>query len=361
MRKLKWRYGISTDGSGFFWDGNEQKKSEATQSRLNSPAVFAATYMANPINKENAIFVDTDFILYDPPRYLDAGIVDPEVKAFVKQGAYVVQAWDTAFSASALSDYTVCVTGLFIPCDRYHCEEDPAVQGPCQQHFDVKILHVYREKLAWAEVAPAIRTQAKIWDPAEILVENKAYGVSAIESLESTLPIIAVQPTASKRSRAVEGEGAGSTQGWFRAHRVSLPDGAVWLDDFVAEMISFSGARGAKDDQVDACVHLISHAIRSGSSTGLVPSGWETEEKIDQKMLADPADKINPLFSLQNWTRETLHEEGLVDDPFEFTCSRCKKYDEFQSLCTLKGRKFSAIAEACESFQALSEDYDFKG
>lgn len=361
VKHLKWPYAIDPKGEGFFWPDAQQKRDEAKQGRRNSPVQFESVYQAAPGNRAGVIFLAEDFCYYDPPKYLDAGVADPEVRDLLEKGAFVMQAWDTAFSATSDSDFTVCVTGFVVPCDRFHRNEDPLILGDCDQHYDIYIVDVWREKVAWAEVVPAIRMQFNKWKPRMVYIEKKAYGASAIEALETSgIPITPVMPIEGKRSRAIEGVGAGSVQGWFRQHRVKFPRRADWLEALETEMKDFTGERGARDDQVDAMVHLVGAAIRDGASIGYIPEGWETTEQIDRHMLTDPGDTISPLFSVQDWTRESLEQHGLIIDPFDETCSRCVKYDAANSLCKLQGRKFSAITPACEMFEHKDRAFNFK-
>lgn len=361
VKHLKWPYAIDPKGEGFFWPDAQQKRDEAKQGRRNSPVQFESVYQAAPGNRAGVIFIAEDFCYYDPPRYLDAGVADPGVRELLEKGAFVMQAWDTAFSATTDSDYTVCVTGFVVPCDRFHRNEDPLILGECDQHYDVYIVDVWRDKIAWAEVVPAIRASYNKWKPTMVYIEKKAYGASAIEALEmSGIPITPVTPIEGKRSRAVEGVGAGSVQGWFRQHRVKFPKKAEWLEALEREMKDFTGERGARDDQVDAMVHLVGAAIRDGASIGYMPEGWESPEEIDAHMLTDPQDRVSPLFRMDDWSVNNLQKQGLVLDLFEETCSRCVNFDAANSLCKVQGRKFSAITPACELFRHKDPALTFK-
>lgn len=353
-KHVKWPYAIDPAGQGFFWPDSEQKRREMNAIRRNSPVQFESVYQASPGARQGVIFLEEYFRYYEAPRNLEIGIADEKVREFVNKGAFVLQAWDTAFSAEHDSDYTVCATAMVVPCQHYHCGEDPFLVGACEHHYDVYVLEIWRDKISWGEVAPAIKMLQLKWAPKVILIEKKGYGVAALEALENMgLPLLPVTPVQGKRSRAVDGVGAGSAQGWYRQHRVLHPSRATWLEAFETELKDFTGEKGNKDDQVDAIVHLLSHAITEGAAIGYVPEGWDSDEKIDMRMNTDPSNKLSLLFGLETGSMEEMAEIGLIDDPFADTCSRCRNFDASVSVCQLLGRRFSAITPACDRFEEI--------
>lgn len=295
IRHIRWYYGVDYMKQGFFWPdpnhtrckkrgpGHEPKRREYFSNKLRNPAQTEATYQCNPGARKGSVFLDSDFARrFRAPSDLALGVHSPAVKALLKSGAMVIQAWDTAFSASARSDFSVCTTGLLIPCDKYHRGEDEKVVGPCEPHFDVMLLDVLRERLDYADISAKFKEMYQRWQPAAVVVEKKAYAVAVIETLQGALPIDAVMPgpLESKRARAVEGVGAGSVQGWCRIGRVALPqfpDGAMpdWIEGFLREAKDFTGEPGNRDDQVDSFVYLVQWAIRNGGGTGIVGEAAE--------------------------------------------------------------------------------------
>lgn len=78
-----------------------------------------------------------------------------------------------------------------------------------------------------------------------VLIEDKANGPAIIDTLRQFIAgIIPVNPEGGKESRA------SAIQPSVESGHVLLPEGAVWLEDFISEFASFPV--GAKDDQVDA-------------------------------------------------------------------------------------------------------------
>jgi len=364
MKLLKWQYGTSPDSSGFFWNlidsnGDNQKKSEWLQVKRNNPVVAQNIYQANPGNRQGAVFLEEYFTYFLPPDNLHIGIAASNVQEFVGKGAYVVQGWDTAFSASTDADHSVCTTGLMMPCNKYHCGEDEATYGPCEDHFDVLVLDVWREKVNFAGVQAAMRAQYQKWMPTAIVVEKRAYATAALEALESSgMPLIGVNPIEGKRARAVEGLGGASTQGWFKQHRVAFPAIAPWLDALEVELKDFTGERGGKDDQVDALVHMVNFAIREGTSAGRFPVQWDSVEKID-RLMSHADNPIESLFTLSDATFESLLNSGFVTNPFDQTCSHCKHYQAEQSFCGFHKRRFPAIS-ICDDFSSTTNSFNFR-
>lgn len=307
VRHIRWKYGEDYMKQGFFWPdpdhplckkrgpGNEPKRKDYLGIKRLSPSKAEAVYQCNPGARQGIVFLDSDFDRrFRPPQNIEVGIHDPEVKALIAKGAMVIQSWDTAFSANSTSDFTVCTTGLLVECDQYHNEEDEKLLGPCEAHYDIYLLDVYREQLAFGDLTRKVREMHQRWHPSVIVVEKKAYGVPIIETLSNAgLPIVAVNPNSleSKRARAVEGVGAGSVQGWCRQGRCVFPDVTPdgtelpWFEPFKREMKDFTGEPGNRDDQVDSFVYLVRWAIQNGGSFGKIGSGdWDTPDSIDRLM-----------------------------------------------------------------------------
>lgn len=347
MRSVQFPYATDETGQGFFWPASAQKRGEWLAVKRSSPAVAEATYQCAPGSRQGGVFVDSDFAYYDSPLTLPQGIADPEVGAFVAKGDMVVQAWDTAFSATSTSDHSVCVTALLMTGDRYYRGEDEAALGPCESHYRVLVLDIWKAKLTFADLPPAAKELCTRWRPRVIVIENKAYGVSLIENLTAAgLPVEAVDPVLGKRARAVEGIGAGSVQGWFRLHRVLLPANAEWVPDYVREMKDFTGDKGGKDDQVDATVHLVDWAIRNGGGTAKIGGGWEDAIKTVS----------GPNAEARSFEQVLLGGQDDGDDPLWGRCGACRAFDAARQRCGKHAAPVSAL-HGCEAF----DPRNFKG
>ena len=323
LRHIEWPYGIDPKGEGFFWPQMEAKRREYFSAKRLEPAAAEAVYQCNPSARQGSVFLESDFARrYVPVENQELGMANPAVAAMCRRdGGFVVQGWDTAFSSNATSDHSVCVTLLLIPCDQYHKGEDAEKYGPCEQHFDCLVLDVWRDRVNYAEVERQMRAQYHIWQPATVIIENKAYGVTAIENLQKLgMPIESVTPSAleSKRARAVEGISGSSVQGWARSWRICLPETAEWVDKFIREMKDFSGAPGGTDDQVDALVHSVRWAIQNGGGVNL-PGDWGDPGKIDNLIRGD---SVTP-DAMANFLGGFA---DLAFDPFGDCCGRCRHF-----------------------------------
>lgn len=98
------------------------------------------------------------------------------------------------------------------------------------------------------------------WPRASIhLVEEKANGAAILSALKGKISgMVPIKPAGSKESRAH------SVSPMFEGGNVYLPEGARWVDDYVAEFLSFP--RGMADDQVDATTQAL-HRIRKHISS----------------------------------------------------------------------------------------------
>ncbi|MDE2232569.1 MAG: hypothetical protein KGJ90_00355 [Patescibacteria group bacterium] len=355
--KVQFHYGVDTSGTGegFFWLESEQKRKEALSVRRNSPSDFESTYQGNPGAREGSIFIESDFAYYDPPENLEAGILAPDVKKYCKHGHGIFQAWDTAFSDTIDSAYTVGVTGLFVPCDRYHCDENPQLMGFCDNHFDIIILDVFRKKLDWGGLVAAVKMASNKWEPELLIVEKRATGISLFQSLSAAnIPVIGIDVKEGKKYRAIRGTNAGSAQGWFRQHRVLFPSNASWLQVFKAELKDFSGDESARTDQVDAVVHLINYAITIGARASLLPTGWNPDRIVPDGVI-EAARAKNGDSLIRDNRAEILTFIGdlpeLTVDPYEGTCARCSYYDN--GHCGFWHRQTVAV-DVCERYNSIN-------
>jgi predicted phage terminase large subunit-like protein len=156
---------------------------------------------------------------------------------------HIVQSWDTAFKDKAGSSWTVGTTWGITP-------------------SAYLLLHVWRHRVEYPDVRSAIRAQAAEWQPAAILVEDKASGQAVVPDLarETRLPLVPVQVTAGDkvvRARLVSP--------LVQAGKVVLPRSAPWLDAYLEELRNFPNSRF--DDQVDSTTQFLDYARNLQSDT----------------------------------------------------------------------------------------------
>jgi predicted phage terminase large subunit-like protein len=153
----------------------------------------------------------------------------------------VIQVWDTAFQEKRTADYSVCSTWARHP-------------------TGYAVLDVFRDRLEFPDLKRKAQDLHKKWAPALVLVEDKASGQSLIQELQrdTRIPVVAVKVDRDKVSRAV------AVTPHVEAGKVSLPESAEWVDEFVEEHAAFPA--GAHDDQVDTTSMALEYLAIDDSS-----------------------------------------------------------------------------------------------
>jgi predicted phage terminase large subunit-like protein len=118
---------------------------------------------------------------------------------------------------------------------------------------DKYLLARKRENIGFTATLATFRTLSEEWPLAlEKLVEDKANGPAIINTLQHEIPgIIPIEPKGSKEARAA----ACSPE--VESGNVYLPEGADWLEEYVAELAAFP--LGDHDDQVDMTSQVLLH------------------------------------------------------------------------------------------------------
>lgn len=99
-----------------------------------------------------------------------------------------------------------------------------------------------------------------------VLIERKANGEAIIDSLHSKVPgLIGINPEGGKEARAA------AIEPQVRSGNVYLPEGAIWLEDFITEFALFPSS--AKDDQVDALSQALNFMSQSTDLTRVLGLG----------------------------------------------------------------------------------------
>lgn len=341
-------YGFDPTGEGFYWPGSEQKRREYFAVKRGQPNAAETIYNCNPKSGEEDIFTEEDFrFRYAPPEGLEQGLASPAVVTFLEaNGRRVAQAWDTAFGQSASSANTVAITGLLVPCNEWHCGEDPQIVGPCDHHLDVYVLDVMVKKMDFRDLALNLRVQHQKWGPRPVLVEDRASGISLIQTFKGTdIPVKGLKVPEGKVARALNGVGGGaaSVQGWFRQGRVKVPADATWLQAWMNELMEFSGDKSARSDQFDATVHLVTYAIQKSVSAARLPS---IPTAITSTIPPSPLDELSERLSLK-----------AAYNPFLNCCKLCIRRD-LSGHCFIMGRRVMEIETCAEWADTLGEGED---
>jgi predicted phage terminase large subunit-like protein len=184
--------------------------------------VFNAQFLQDPTPAEGLTF-KRDWLRYETVEH--------------QPGDRIIQAWDCANKAGATHDYSVCITAIV-------------------RRRTILILDVFRARLEFPDLKKAVISQARIFRPQRVLIEDAASGQQLIQMLQAEHPKgvptpIPITPINSKIDRAATAEAR------VEAGELILPKQALWIDEFVKELLSFP--QGRHDDQVDALAHIMRH------------------------------------------------------------------------------------------------------
>ena len=145
---------------------------------------------------------------------------------------FIIQSWDTAFKEGEENDFSVCLT-----------------LGMLDDGFYV--INRWKGKVDFPELEKTAIELANIYNPHQLLIEDKASGQSLIQSLKkrTRLPIKAVKVDRDKVSRMY------AVSPIIEAGRFFVPEGEQWVDDYVTNLITFPAA--VHDDDVDATTQAL--------------------------------------------------------------------------------------------------------
>ena len=353
---------------GFYWPGSPSKRREYEVVKRRSPRIAAINYDGNMSGGADSIFLDTDFVPFIPPEGLDYGLVSPNTAAWIEMTKGEVEsAWDTALGQVFSASMTVALTGLLIPCQSWHRDEDPAVVGDCDFHFDVWLLDAVVKSVDFRDLALLLRTQFAKWHPRRVTVEEKSSGVSLLQTFRgSHIPIKGQSVQQGKVERAINPVidagmpvlgGAASVQGWGRMGRIRYPLGAKWIDHrpdspdeketgFLRRVLSYAGGARASDE-FDTLVHLVTRAIVKSRRHGRIGVAPPQDLLPFTAASADPRKQVlDDLSTLPEWAETNAgYFDGLCGAP-------CHYYGvtENKEWCTMHGRQTTAIG-GCPSWQ----------
>jgi predicted phage terminase large subunit-like protein len=139
----------------------------------------------------------------------------------------IIQSWDTANTTAEWSDYSVCTTwGI--------------------KDKTVHLLHVFRKRLLFPDLKRAVIEQDAMFNPATVLIENRASGQQLLQDLvrDGFTRATAVDPDRDKEMRMA------SQTAIIENGFVVVPEDVQWAREYVYEMEVFPN--GKFDDQVDS-------------------------------------------------------------------------------------------------------------
>ena len=181
---------------------------------------FAADYQQRPLPPDGLIFKRDRIQWYDAPPVRTSSSV-------------VVQSWDTAIKSGGKNDYSACVTVM-------------------RHENKFYILDVTRDRLDFPDLVPLAKSLAEKHKPDRIVIEESGVGNLLAKELErARLPTLVKRPQADKVTRMQ------AQLLKFEQHQVVLPRQAIWLADFLEELLSVPSAK--HDDQVDALCQALAY------------------------------------------------------------------------------------------------------
>ena len=160
-------------------------------------------------------------------------------EVFPRGNVTFIQSWDCAFKDLDDSDYVVGQVWA-------------TKQG---QYY---LVDQIRDKLSVSATCRAIESLSAKWPRARVkLIEDKANGPAVIQLLKKKLAgLKAINPQGGKWVRA------NAVEPLWESGNVFLPTPGPqypWIEEFIAEYVSFSGMDGAEDDQVDAMTQALNY------------------------------------------------------------------------------------------------------
>jgi predicted phage terminase large subunit-like protein len=162
---------------------------------------------------------------------------------------------DPAFTGTKRSDFTALATWGVAPTD------PPSLM----------LLDMQRVRVEHAEHAALVRRVWDRWQPAWVGIERQMATLSLFDEVQRKGVVVRwLKPDKNKIARAE------TAVAITDAGRVWLPDEAAWLDEFLAEVVSFPVA--AHDDQVDVLSYAAAELVKrtvSPRHVRKVPSTFE--------------------------------------------------------------------------------------
>lgn len=222
--------------------------------------IWAATYQGQPTTARGAIF-QRSWYAGAHSRY------DPRDPRLLTSSYARYQSWDTSMGDQESNAWTVCVTGDLLP------------------DYRLAIRSVLRDRWQFPQLPPEIEAEARRHNRdnklAAVLIEDKASGTSALQTLRAVSPawlstlLYPFVPTVDKTSRANQ------AAVWCKNGSVLLPmscELVPWLFAFEEELFEVPGSPWW--DQVDALAQLILYLEPR------LHEGWELRQLSSVRALA---------------------------------------------------------------------------
>ena len=350
VEDIKVVYGENTEQPGFYWKGMVAKYKEALLNKKNKPAIYETVYQSNPEAVGSKIFRAEDFQDFYLPEDIALGRNSEQVLNFMGKMQFdmILQSWDTGLTAESRNDPSCCYTIGIRSCGEFHRGEDKDKENTLDEmpfHYDIYVLDEWYGRLEIGDLEKEAVNYFNMWNPNQVIVENSIAGIPLIQNLSQfSISVVPVKvQNISKKSRSINGANAGSAQGWSRSGRIFIPRNAPWANELLKELDDFSGAKGKRDDRVDALVQAVNFSIDFGVLNRELPPGWRTEKEIQARMQSIMAPN-HPFMQIPHMMDNQVNV-------FYGYCGTCKMFDKTTSTCKLHKRKVTKL-DSCYAYDA---------
>jgi len=116
------------------------------------------------------------------------------------------------------------------------------------------LLDRFKEQLEFDDLYNTVVNMYNQDRPHALLIENKASGISLIQSLRRSYRM-PIEPIERNKTGGSKLDRAYQSVPIFKAGLIHMPDGAYWLHDYIEEMVGFPDA--AHDDSVDSTTQAL--------------------------------------------------------------------------------------------------------
>lgn len=216
------------------------------QQRMMGSAAYSAQYQQEPAPAEGAMIKRAWLHYFATPSPL-AGPVTLSL--------------DTASKDNPQNDYSVCTAWT---------------EANGKHH----LIDVWREKVDFPTLLHRMDMLLARHRPSNILIEDAGSGTTLRQLLQRKgVPAVACKPKDSKIVRL------SSVSQYFESGLVWLPNDALWLAAFEAELLGFPAAR--YDDQVDSVSQYLGWVRDRPQSTFSCDWGWDDDGPIAHELIAD--------------------------------------------------------------------------
>ncbi len=189
---------------------------------------FEAQYQQQPLPAEGNLFRAEWLKTYAP-------------QSGARPTGTIIQSWDTAIKTGSSNDYSACITARLVG-------------------REIHIIDVWRGRVEFPDLLRKTIELAQRRRASTLIIEDKASGQQLLQALRAESPRgvpmpIGITPEQDKYSRAA------GVSSMIEAGQLFLPEEALWLADFLKELLAFPNSRF--DDQVDAIAQLLAWARNS--------------------------------------------------------------------------------------------------